>query len=128
MQPPHVIFIDLTYGILVISESYGVPEVYIGCALTQRSQSRQVAGVCLIHQRHFSPGPGHYGGLLPMTFQTCSHGKHVHMNENNIDGTDSPSNKITWMSCSSYYAITSSKFYLTHKFEREFKFLGLLTH
>ena len=25
MQPPHVIFINLTYGILVISDSYGVP-------------------------------------------------------------------------------------------------------
>ena len=25
MQPPHVIFIDLTYGILVVSDSYGVP-------------------------------------------------------------------------------------------------------
>ena len=25
MQPSHVIFIDLTYGILVISDSYGVP-------------------------------------------------------------------------------------------------------
>ena len=36
-----------------------------------------------------------------MTSQTCSHGKHVHMNKNNVDGTGSPSNKITWILCSS---------------------------
>ena len=37
--------------------------------------------------------------------QTCSHGKQVHMNKNNADGTGSPSNKITRISCT-YYAMT----------------------
>ena len=38
MQPPHVIFIDLTYGILVISDSYGVPFhiLNIQCYLRER--------------------------------------------------------------------------------------------
>ena len=38
--------------------------------------------------------------VLPMTSQTCVHEKHVHMNKNYFDGTGSPSNKITWISCS----------------------------
>ena len=32
--------------------------------------------------------------------ETCSHGKHVHVNKNDVDGTGSPSDKITWISCS----------------------------
>ena len=43
--------------------------------------------------------------FLPMTSQTCKHGKHMHMNNNNVDGTGGPSNKIKWISFNSYNAM-----------------------
>ena len=34
----------------------------------------------------------------------------MHMNRNNVDGTDSPSNEIMWISRSSYQVMTSLSF------------------
>ena len=108
----------------------------IGCALTQNEVKADTlrGSVPFINDNSLQvPDIITLLGSLALTFPNMFARKTRAMNKNNVDGTDSPLNKITWISCRSYCGMTSlsfvkarqMNFLLKHDFEREFKFLRL---